>query len=88
MDKSAYTVTDHASQEALRRGIPLEVLNSVIESPDQIVDTYQNRKVYQSRVNINGKRYLVRAIVESSAPLIVITVYRTSKIDKYWSEPL
>lgn len=30
--------------------------------------------------------YLVRVVVELTAPLTIVTVYRTSKIEKYWSE--
>jgi len=38
---------------------------------------------YQSQVQINDKAYLVRVMVnEKSAK--VVTVYRTSKIGKYW----
>jgi len=81
-----YRISDHAREECARRGIPLSVLQEVLESPDQIVDTHHNRKVYQSKIEINGKLYVVRAIVENTDPLTVITVYRTSKIEKYWSD--
>ena len=40
---------------------------------------------YQSRVEINQKPYLVRVMVnETAKPAKVVTVYRTSKINKYW----
>jgi len=55
-------------------------------SPGQIVDAHSDHTVYQSKVEIDGKLYLVRAIVESTDPLTVITVYRTCKITKYWSD--
>ena len=47
------------------------------------------RKVYQSRVDFgSGETYLVRAIVDDTLdPPVVITAYRTSKIDKYWRQP-
>jgi hypothetical protein len=36
-------------------------------------------------VEINRKAYLVRVMVnETAKPPIVVTVYRTSKISKYW----
>ena len=41
---------------------------------------------YQSHVTINNKPYLLRVMVEESKqPPVVVTVYRTSKISKYWS---
>jgi len=84
MSNPNYRISDHAREEANRRGIPLTMLEAVMESPGQIVDTYDDRKVYQSRMTINGKLYVVRAIVEPGDPLTVVTVYRTSQIEKYW----
>jgi hypothetical protein len=40
----------------------------------------------QSRVTPPEKPYLLRVMVdETQQPAVVVTVYRTSKIDKYWS---
>ena len=86
MNKPAYHITDHAREEAQNRSIPLEVLQNLMESPGQIVDAHSDRKVYQSKVEIDGKLYVVRAIVENTDPLTVITVYRIRKIKKYWSD--
>jgi hypothetical protein len=86
MDEPTYRITEHAREEAERRGIPLEVLQAVIESPGQIVNAHSERMAYQSKVEIEGKLYVVRAIVEATNPLTVVTVYRTSKIEKYWSD--
>jgi hypothetical protein len=76
----------HAIDEAGRRRIPLALLEAVLSAPDQIVQLDAPLVVYQSRVtDETGKVYLIRAIVTTeSAPGTVITVYRTSKIDKYW----
>ena len=42
---------------------------------------------YQSRMTINAKPYLVRVMVEEGKqPPVVVTVYRTSKIGKYWKQ--
>jgi hypothetical protein len=84
MSAEDYEISDHAREEALRRDIPLQVLQEVVESPGQVVSTHTNRLAYQSQVEINGKLYVIRAIVEDTAPLRVITVYRTSKVEKYW----
>ena len=51
-----------------------------------MVLAYGQTKAYQSRIEFGeGKVYLVRAIVDDTVdPPMVITVYRTSKIGKYW----
>jgi hypothetical protein len=72
----------------VRRNISLALLQDVLDRPEQIVDVRQGRKAYQSRHVIDGKTYLVRAIVDiETQPPVVVTVYRTSKIAKYWRSP-
>jgi hypothetical protein len=66
-----------------RRGIPLAVVESILDAPAQKIPEHGDVVCYQSQVEINHKAYLVRVMVnEESAK--VVTVYRTSKIGKYW----
>ena len=45
-------------------------------------------EVYQSRHDFGGMIFLVRVVVDRSvAPAMVVTVYRTTKIGKYWRKP-
>jgi hypothetical protein len=82
-----FTLTDHAKQEAQRRQIPLEWIETTLTKPEQVASGTNRRKVLQSRVIAEGKTYLIRLIVEDwHQPPIVVTVYRTSKIEKYWSK--
>jgi len=82
-----FRISDHAQEECERRQVPLDVLREVLDNPGQIVAAEHNRVVYQSKVQFGAKLYLVRVIVdENEDPAAVITVYRTSKIEKYWSE--
>ncbi|MHB8623475.1 MAG: DUF4258 domain-containing protein [Sulfuricaulis sp.] len=62
------------------------MLEQVLQNPQQILPERDGKKVYQSRAEFNsGKVFLLRAIVNDEAePTVVITVYRTSKIEKYW----
>jgi hypothetical protein len=73
----------------IRRGISAELLGQIIQSPQQIVPESMGRKAYQSVIDFKtGKKFLVRVIVEDENDLpIVVTVYRTSKIHKYWRMP-
>ena len=56
----------------------------MLENPEQVVPAYGGRKAYQSRIEAGGKTYLLRAIVSPGEPPTVVTVYRTSRIEKYW----
>lgn len=62
----------------------MTLVQSVLESPEQVVQE-KGMNVYQSRVEIGGKTQLLRVIVnDRTNPIIVITVYPTSQINKYW----
>lgn len=84
-----FEISRHAFDEMNRRGLPQHVVDSVLENPGQIVDEYGGMKAYQSVIDFGvGKNYLVRVIVKDTvAPAKVVTVYKTSKIEKYWRNP-
>ena len=69
------------------RQIPRILVETVLESPEQKNAVLENISCYQSRVEISGKHYLLRVLVnETVQPPVVVTAYRTSKIRKYWRE--
>ena len=69
----------------MRRRIPLAVVDSVLQNPQQKLTEHGDVLCYQSKIEINQKQYLVRVMVnETLTPAKVVTVYRTSKIRKYW----
>ena len=84
-----FKLSRHVEQEMKRRNIPRALLQSVLDSPQQIVAADRGRKAYQSQLDFgSGRVFLLRAIVVDSVdPAIVVTVYRTTKIKKYWSGP-
>ncbi len=80
-----YELSKHVHEEMARRGIPLTALESVLAGPEQKSPEHGDVVCYQSRMAINQKQYLVRVMVnERTVPAKVVTVYRTSKINKYW----
>ena len=81
-----FKISHHAEEEIERRKIPLFLLKSVLEKPQQVITEKRDRKVYQSQLDFGeGKIFLLRAIIDDQVePAVVITVYRTSKIEKYW----
>jgi hypothetical protein len=84
-----YKLSRHARLEMERRGISLDLLEQLLQNPQQIVPETRGKKAYQSIIDFGvGKKFLVRAIVaDENDPPVVITVYRTSKIYKYWRMP-
>jgi hypothetical protein len=69
-----------------RRQIPREWVNALLASPEQKIKQPNGTEIQQSRFRAeDGKSYLVRAVVTTAkSPAVVVTVYRTSKIEKYW----
>jgi len=84
-----YILSNHAQREIERRSIPISLVESVLANPQQIVSEKEGRKAYQSQVDFSGgRRFLLRVIVADDVqPIVVITVYRTSRIEKYWRQP-
>ena len=84
-----YVIGDHARFEMKRRGLSEEVVCAVLEAPDQQIEIRPGRILMQSQVKISvpPKTYLIRVFVDvDREPQEVITVYRTSKVSKYWRQ--
>ncbi|MCH8109216.1 MAG: DUF4258 domain-containing protein [Chloroflexi bacterium] len=81
-----FKISGHAEEELIRRNIPRRLLEETLNAPQQIVPVYGDKKAYQSQFDFGGgKLYLLRAIVsEEGDSATVVTVYRTSRISKYW----
>ncbi len=82
-----YRLTEHAQEEMTRRQISQDEVAGVLAAPEQVESVRQGRVVYQSRIE-TGKppqTYLLRVFVDvDHEPPEVVTVYRTSKVTKYW----
>jgi hypothetical protein len=82
---TGYLITGHAAFEMRRRGIAESVVRSVLAAPEQRHEVSPGRDVLQSRVPSAGKTYLIRVFVDvDRTPAEVVTVYRTSRVAKYW----
>ena len=81
-----FKLSNHALEEIKRRGIPREMLERVLDNPQQVVAERDGKKAYQSQIDFGGGRMLLlRAIVNDALdPAVIITVYRTRNIQKYW----
>ena len=59
-----------------------------MNNPEQVVTEQGGRKVYQSQVDRgDGQIVLLRAIVmDDVEPAVVVSVYWTKQIQKYWRQ--
>jgi hypothetical protein len=82
----SFDLSPHLYKRLELRKIPLQALEAVLETPEQVLIQEDGTKVYQSRFEgSNGKTYLLRVFVnDSTDPARVKSVYKTSQINKYW----
>ena len=84
--KIQFVLSRHAEEEMKYRRIARALLESVLQSPEQRLTQMAGKEIFQSRYSLeDGRMYLITAVVNTGRqPPVVITVYRTSKIEKYW----
>lgn len=74
----------HALEQMVIREIPVDIAKAIINKPQQVIKE-SGKKVYQSIITFEEGEYLVRLVVNiEKVPNLVITAYKTSKIDKYY----
>jgi hypothetical protein len=81
-----FRLSRHAEWEMDRRGIPLALVQAMMDHPEQrlVDESGTGRWIHQSRFPFEDeKMYFVGD--EDDRPPAIVTVYRTSKIEKYWS---
>lgn len=78
-----YRLSNHTRDEMAKRHIGASEIDGVLQAPEQIVPGQAGRNIYQSR--IRGGHLLLRVVVNDNLdPAVVITIYPTSRIAKYW----
>jgi hypothetical protein len=82
-----YEVSEHAQWAMTRRGILRSDVKQVLQNPEQSEVVQPGRCVYQSKIvaDASSTVYLLRVFVDvDQDPPQVVTVYRTSRVQKYW----
>lgn len=82
-----FVFTEHALMEMERRGISQEQVRNMLAHPRQMEILREGRAVYQTKYDTGNpsKTYVLRVFVDvDRKPPAIVTVYRTSKIEKYW----
>ena len=80
----SFVFSKHALEQMGLRKIPKSIIEKILANPDKIKDE-TGKKVYQSIVEDGN--YLIRIFVNyRKNPKVIVTVYKTSKINKYLYE--
>lgn len=81
-----FRISNHALEEIGKRKIPISFVEEVLENPQQVFPQDDEITVYQSQLEFEtGKLYLLRLFINTTIdPAVVVTIYRTSQIKKYW----
>ena len=75
-----FRFTPHARARIAERGIGPEWIDAVLTQPQRVVPVQAGREERQGVFERDGKRMLLRVIVEGD---LVITAVLTSKLEKY-----
>lgn len=81
-----YVLTPHAETEMSRRGLGEGIIRAVLGAPEQWETVREGRVVLPRRLLIGepARMYLVRVFVDiDRQPPMVVTAYRTGKLEKY-----
>jgi hypothetical protein len=79
-----YIFSQHFIEQMKLRNISLEEVKDVLNNPQQVT-AEDDLKVYQKSIYIKSKQYLLRIFVtETKQPPVVVTGYKTSKVNKYF----
>lgn len=80
----SFNISGHAQSQMLLRGIDEDVVLRILNNPAQRIEKIEF-VIYQSVIIEDDKQYLIRVFVNQfKNPPLVITVYKTSKISKYY----
>jgi hypothetical protein len=84
-----FVISGHARLEMQRRDVTDDMVQQVVAAAEQLFPVRDGRVVLQSRVTMGTptKMYLVRVVVDiDRRPAEVVTVYRTTRVNRYWRD--
>ena len=87
MKEIFFTFSKHAEEQLIKRSLNRNIIESIILNPEQmLINGYDtNISIYQSIVKEDDKLFLYRVFVNTQLlPNVIVTLYRTTKIDKYY----
>ena len=81
----------HAQDQMSRRRINEETILKMMFQPDQIITDSEDPSilVYQSLIDEGNQIFLLRVFVNrDKQPNVIVTVYKTTKISKYYESKI
>jgi hypothetical protein len=79
--------TPHGREQARVRGLPQSLVEAVAAMPDSVAQAREGREIRQRVVEMSGRSWLVRVVIEIGKQADeIVTVYRTSRKDRYLGE--
>jgi len=82
-----FIFSKHALEQMIRRGIQHETVLDVLLYPEQTIvdDEDLTIVIYQSLIKEDNQMFLLRVFVnKDKQPNVVVTLYKTTKISKYY----
>jgi hypothetical protein len=82
-----FIFSKHAEEQMQRRNISRDTAIDAVLHPDQTLvdDEFPEMKIFQSLTREKGQVFLLRVFVNvKQHPNIIVTLYKTSKIKKYY----
>jgi hypothetical protein len=77
--------TTHSFQQLGERNINQSLVLDAVMKPDQVLEGRRGRKIAHKRFSVDEQEYLLRVTYEETGESgLVVTVYQTSKMAKYW----
>ncbi|MCX6249955.1 MAG: DUF4258 domain-containing protein [Bacteroidetes bacterium] len=84
-----FIFSQHALDQMRERGITKETVENILAKPDQVKTHEEDLTVFQHLERIDKTVFLIRVFVNvRKSPNVVVTVYRTSKIAKYYEDKI
>ena len=81
--------TAHAERQLVERGLSKDSVLEVLVTPGQVIQQEAGISVFQQRYAEGGKEYLIRVAARlEGSTWVVLTAYKTSKVQKYWRDNL
>ena len=75
----------HAEKQIKEREMGKEIIEEILQNPQQTVKGKKNREIAQSIIELGGFKFLFRVIfIEEKSAIKVLTAYKTTNIEKYW----
>jgi hypothetical protein len=79
-----FIYSKHSLEQIKLRELDQSIIDDLLENPDQIIKQDNHSVFFQKLVKQDNKLYHFRVLVNTEKrPQMVITAYKTSKIEKY-----